>query len=439
MRCGTSARPITLIISILAWFLIGKPVNSDGSKLPANLVISPKASPHHVILIEKASQRLFIYNFDGDYQLVATLACATGENPGNKQISGDRKTPEGVYLFIKAVGEKHLTPTYGARAFPINYPNLLDRRNRKGGNNIWVHGTNEEFKERSTNGCIVLANADVVQLDAYIKLWDTPIIIEEKLKYADSDSLLRLGQLLLARVDGWSQAWSQKALDRYLSFYAAGFRWRTLDLQGWRKRKAWLNRRYKMISVQLNDIRFFREGEMVLATAEEIYRSDQFASHGFKHLYLVQNSEEWRILGEEWHKSGRPVPPPLRLAAQPPTDKQTTEECVRLFVEDWRRAWESGDLSKYISCYHPRFRSRGMRLNAWKRYKRQVFRRSQERTIQLTDTKTEVKTATAVVVFRQEYRSTNHQDSGIKTLRLRWHRGGWTIFRETWKPLADQG
>jgi murein L,D-transpeptidase YafK len=389
--------------------------------------------------VEKASQRLFIYQFDGDYRLVATYVSATGENPGDKLVSGDRKTPEGVYFFTKAVGEQYLSPIYGARAFPTNYPNLIDRRRRKQGNGIWVHGISEKLEERSTNGCIVLDNGDVVQLDSYIKLWDTPIIIEEELKYEERDSLRRQGDLLVEKIEGWSQAWSQKELDRYLSYYAAGFRWKNLDLQGWRQRKAWLNRRYGRISVQLSDIRLFRQGDMVLATAEEIYRSDQFASHGFKDLYLVQNSQEWRILAEDWRRSGRPEPTPLQLAAKPPADSVTEEESVRLFVAEWRLAWEEGDLSSYLAHYHPRFRNRGMSIRGWTKYKKWLFQRSQERTIQLSDIKAEVKDSTALVVSKQEYRSETHQDFGLKTLHLRWHRGHWTIYRETWQPLPDQG
>ena len=190
MRKGITARFAKLTWLTLVLLLTGIPAGGIASKLPANLIISPKASPHHVILVEKSSQRLFIYQFDGDYELVATYNCATGENPGDKQISGDSKTPEGIYFFTKAVGEKYLTSTYGARAFPMSYPNLLDRRRSKGGNNIWVHGTNEELQERSTNGCIVLVNGDVVQLDSYIELWNTPIIVEQELKYEDRSTLL---------------------------------------------------------------------------------------------------------------------------------------------------------------------------------------------------------------------------------------------------------
>jgi len=178
---------------------------------------------------------------------------------------------------------------------------------------------------------------------------------------------------------------------------------------------------------------------MVLATAEEIYRSDRFASHGFKHLYLVQNSVDWRILAEEWHSAKRPAPPLLQLAAKPPPARETARESVRRFVEEWRRAWEQGDLPSYLACYHPQFRAHNMGLSGWKRYKSQLFGRTSERVIELSDVETEVNDSTAVVISKQVYRSDIHQDSGLKTLRLRWHRGRWTIYRETWKPLSDSG
>ena len=252
------ANPLGSILLILILLILVIPVTGNSAGLPANLLISPKAKPHYVILVEKASQQLFVYEFAGEYNLVTTFNCATGESHGDKQVSGDQKTPEGVYFFTRAVGERYLTATYGARAFPMNYPNLFDRKMNKGGNNIWVHGTNEELKEHSTNGCIVLANGDVVALEKYIKLWDTPIIVEKELKYEERDNLLHLGQLLLDQVESWSQAWSTKDLDRYFSFYASDFTWGNLDLQGWRSRKAQLNNRYQIISVQFSDIRFFR-------------------------------------------------------------------------------------------------------------------------------------------------------------------------------------
>jgi murein L,D-transpeptidase YafK len=117
-RRVTPPRATNLTLLVLTLLLLGIPVKTNCAKLPANLLISPKADPHHVVLVEKATQRLFVYEFAGDYNLVATFKCATGESPGDKEASGDRKTPEGVYFFTRAVGERYLSPTYGARAFP---------------------------------------------------------------------------------------------------------------------------------------------------------------------------------------------------------------------------------------------------------------------------------------------------------------------------------
>jgi murein L,D-transpeptidase YafK len=410
------------------------------AELPSNLIISPKARPHYVIVVEKSAQRLLIYRFDGaDYRLVTSYFCATGENSGDKEVSGDRKTPEGIYFFTKAVGEKYLTPIYGARAFPMDYPNLLDRRRGKDGDGIWVHGTNEELKARSTNGCVALFNEDIVHLDDYIRLWDTPIIIEQKLKYEKRHSLRTQGREFLEIVEGWREAWSGKELNRYLSYYANDFRWRNLDLQGWRQKKQRLNRLYKAISVQLSDIRFFRQGKTVTAIFDEVYRSDRFASHGLKRIYLVQNSRQWRILGEEWRKSSRPQPPPLLVTAKVQKKSEPPEDVLHRFVQKWRRAWERGDLPGYISCYHPGFKTLGMDLRSWNTYKKWLFERSSTRSVQVSDMSIRIKGSSAVVVFKQKYSSDNHQDYGLKTLRLRRRNGRWTIHRETWQPLPRRG
>lgn len=421
----------TIVQSCLSLLLFLDPPCMAGSTLPANLIVSPRAHPHHVLLVEKASQQLYVYRFGRDYHLIRSYPCATGENNGDKEASGDRKTPEGIYFFTKAVDSRHLSPTYGARAFPMNYPNLLDKRRGKDGDGIWLHGTNGNLDERSTNGCIAMRNEDIVKLDGYIELWQTPIIVEDKLTYTDRLVLQRQGRRLLDYLEGWRRAWSDKQLGRYLSYYAPTFRWRNLDLQGWRRKKQRLNRLYRAISVQLSDIRFFRQADMVLAACEEIYRSDRFSSHGYKRLYLVNNSPGWQILGEEWLQSGRPPPPPLQLAAGP--EAETLDE----FLSKWRNAWQRGDLSVYIDCYHPDFRAKGMDIYAWKAYKKRLFLRAARRKIDLSDIHTRINGQKARLTCKQRYREPGYQDYGLKTLHLRHKDGHWFIIAETWKPLPE--
>jgi hypothetical protein len=129
----------------------------------------------------------------------------------------------------------------------------------------------------------------------------------------------------------------------------------------------------------------------------------------------------------------------LQPAAKTQTASRATVDSVQRFVERWRLAWEKGDLPSYIACYHPQFRNRGMGLTTWGRYKEQLFQSFPGRVIRLSDMSAELKGSTALVVVKQEYQSGIQLDSGLKTLQLRWHRGHWTIYRETWQPLPDQG
>jgi murein L,D-transpeptidase YafK len=94
----------------------------------------------------------------------------------------------------------------------MNYPNLMDERRDKGGYSLWLHGTKEKLKDRSTNGCTAMDNTDVVRLDPYIKLWDTPIIIQEKLNLREVDASREEGGAFLQEIEGWRQTWSEKDL-----------------------------------------------------------------------------------------------------------------------------------------------------------------------------------------------------------------------------------
>ena len=117
----------------------------------------------------------------------------------------------------------------------------------------------------------------------------------------------------------------------------------------------------------------------------------------------------------------------------------SAEPSIEGFVEKWRRAWEEGNLTSYLACYHPEFEADDMDHNKWESYKRDLFKRSAKRNIQISDVKIEDKGSSAVVTFKQRYRTAKHQDIGLKTLHLRHYQDSWTILKETWQPLSGQG
>lgn len=153
-------------------------------QIPASMLYIGDQVPSYAFLVDKAAQRLHLYRQEGDGpKLIKTFVCATGENSGGKKSRGDKRTPEGVYFFTRVIESKKLSSIYGIRAFPMDYPNFLDRIEYLRGDGIWLHGTDKPLTPYSTNGCIVLDNRDVAELSQYIRLRQTPIIIEEKVLY----------------------------------------------------------------------------------------------------------------------------------------------------------------------------------------------------------------------------------------------------------------
>ena len=146
------------------------------------LFYNGNGKPVHLILVEKAIQKLHLYEYDGGYHLIKSYDCSTGENQGKKHKEKDRKTPEGIYFNIKAYRDSKIT-LFGDRAFRLNYPDPFDDLECNRGNGIFIHGSNRALKPFSTNGCVVLNNRDLADLDRRINFKKVPVIIGERLPY----------------------------------------------------------------------------------------------------------------------------------------------------------------------------------------------------------------------------------------------------------------
>jgi murein L,D-transpeptidase YafK len=136
--------------------------------------------PIYLILIEKNLQRLRVLEFDDELRVVADYPSATGENFGIKEVSGDSKTPEGVYFITQIFKDDQIT-IFGDKAFHLDYPNFFDREAGRNGDGIYIHGTNKELQLNSTNGCVTLANNDLDDLEKYLNQIVTPVVIVQEL------------------------------------------------------------------------------------------------------------------------------------------------------------------------------------------------------------------------------------------------------------------
>lgn len=427
-------------------------------EIPTSLLSLNEEEANYALLVDKSEQRLYLYKWEGDSpRLVKTFACSTGENPGGKNRNGDKRTPNGVYFFTRVIESNKLPPIYGIRAFPTDYPNLIDRLNYKEGDGIWLHGTDQPLSSKSTKGCVVLENKDVAELSNYIRLRRTPIIIEEKISKTSLPELKKLSNRVHGLLEEWRQAWETKQINRYMSFYAKNFRSGNKDWQGWRNHKERLNRQYRDIRVTVTDPIILRYERNTLAIFTQNYQSDRFSNEGTKRLYF---DPDMKIIGEEWdvHKNGEAPPPipetvmqaflkprPVNVAAakapvsSPPARERKgapvkasgdDTKSVRDFVESWRRAWETKDLDAYMGCYSRSFRAQGKGWEQWRQHKKGLNERYRNIKVSFNKVKIGKDAGGVRVSFHQDYRSDGIASIGMKTIDLRREKNAWKIVRE---------
>ncbi len=399
-------------------------------------------TPSYAVIVDKKSQTLTLYSFNGSYKKELSLKCSTGEIPGPKFLSGDKKTPEGVYFFKEKFKKKYLSDVYGNLAFPMDYPNLIDRLQGKNGNSIWLHGTNKPLKPKDSNGCIVLANADISKLAEYITLNNTPIIVEENVNLVPTDENRKIKTEVLDFLLKWNAALEHGTYHEYLSFYDSKF---VPDISWWPYWQATKNVFTKdngdSLSARIERISVLKHNGIYVALFNQaISASGQIFPAGTKKLYikpyLITDQKRLTIVGEIFQpdiiEKERTENPFLTACKSIKTTVMADEEIAEL-IDGWLDAWSSKDIKSYGNFYAADFFSDGMNLTSWLRKKRKL--NSSYDFIKVTKKNLEIQKGKkySTATFIQYYESSIFKAEGGKKLILKLEDGRWKIYREIWK------
>jgi len=275
----------------------------NGERVP-RYILQMHAEQKYALVVDSRRSRLYVFeNIGGRPHYIADYYVTLGKNGVEKTREGDQKTPIGVYHVTANLPRQKLADFYGAGAFPINYPNAWDKRMGRNGHGIWLHGTPSDTYSRpprASDGCIVLANADLEAIGKSMQIGLTPVIIADEIGWTDAASLEADRKSLADTFEAWRAAWERRDTERYLSHYAARFSSEGQNLAAWSAHKRKVNAGKSWIKVAMSKVAMMQDPRenFVVVSFEQDYRSNNLSNVMRKRQYWVKNDGRWRILYE---------------------------------------------------------------------------------------------------------------------------------------------
>lgn len=262
------------------------------------------AQQKHVLVVDASRATLFVYrNVNGEPRYVTDFYITIGKLGTEKVIEGDKRTPIGVYFINAELPKSKLADMYGSGAYPLSYPNEWDRRNKRTGSGIWLHGTPSDTYSRpprASDGCVVLANEDLKKLAPYLQVGVTPVIITNGMNWSNERELSERNALL-GELEQWRKDWSSLDTDAYLRHYSQNFSSDSTDYAAWAEKKRLVNGAKSWIKVNLSNISVFsypEQPDMVVVNFEQDYSSSNLSNRMKKRQYWMKQNGRWKIVYE---------------------------------------------------------------------------------------------------------------------------------------------
>lgn len=257
----------------------------------------------HAIAIDASRSRLYLMeNRPTGLTLIADYYVSIGKSGLSKNAEGDLRTPMGVYFITSNLDPKSLKDFYGSGALPINYPNVLDSARGKTGGGIWLHGTPPSQFSRAplaTDGCVVLANPDLMALIRTVEVRTTPVVISQSLKWVTPNTARSESKPFEAALTAWQNAKSSGNMNQVLSFYSANFNSNGKTLTQWTPSLQSELNKVQGRAIQLKDLSMLRwtdTADTMVVTFGEV--ADGTRTGPTKRQYWVRQGNNWKIFYE---------------------------------------------------------------------------------------------------------------------------------------------
>ena len=275
-----------------------------------NVIYIPEGK--YTIVVSKQKQKIKVYTNEGSViKEVIQNSCITGKRPGDKLQEGDQRTPNGIYFPITFIDKSKLSEIYGEGAFPLNYPNIIDKKLlKRNGHGIWLHATNDDNRPPfSSNGCVVVTNDVFTIYKDFITFKETPIIIVEDFSYTTLGNQEKVKNSIVEFLYNWKKAWENATkngnIEKYLAKYSKNMVSQYGSFEKFKEHKINVSKYKKWIKIYIKDINIAKDGRVLdfgnIYTVSFFmeYNSNNYNWKGRKILYLINENGQWKILAEE--------------------------------------------------------------------------------------------------------------------------------------------
>lgn len=432
---------LCLLFAGLFFLIFDSIVFSDENSFPSAIIKLPE--DENVILVEKKSQTLFFYTSRANEMVLRfQFPCSTGEASGVKLKAGDKKTPEGIYFLKNEYEDKYLSPVYGKKAFPTDYPNFIDKRAGKNGSAIWIHGTNKKLKPMDSNGCIALENADILKLSDYVTLDSTPVIIIREIDKIKSETRIKQALDIGLILTQWEKAIENGNYHDYLSFYSPEYLPHINWWEQWLKIRKQADKSDFSLGMERKRTGIYYHNRVAVAlfdlflTGKNEKVQNGKVWLGKRKLFLEYQNNTYKIIGDIFQTVSKKIQKakvPLIAAANTLVTPVLKKESVIKTIQQWLAAWSKKDMPKYASFYAENFFSDGMNKDAWVKRKQNLSKKYDYIRVSGKEFKVKPGRTTCEISFFQEYESSRLTTQGVKSLKLVNKGGLWKIYRESWK------
>jgi ketosteroid isomerase-like protein len=150
---------------------------------------------------------------------------------------------------------------------------------------------------RVTEGCVAFQNSEITSLTRWLQPKQGVVVIARESSVVNRPEDVQ-GVFEVAK--GWVDAWQNRDIERYISYYSKEFDSQGKDVDQYEAYKRSVFKSYKTMVVKMLDMRVVTHAKYSIVMMNQFFSGDnRFKSDGRKMIYLKKEQDgSWKIVRE---------------------------------------------------------------------------------------------------------------------------------------------